>query len=86
MSWRIESLGRRTDLAFSRFAGEVQDHGDFLVLRTPSNPTYHWGNYLLFRSAPRSGDYQRWTALFEREFTPGGASANHGPAQSSSPA
>ncbi len=36
----VHSLGYRTDLIFSRFGGEVFDRGDYLVVRTPSNPPF----------------------------------------------
>lgn len=62
------ALGFRTELIFHRHDGEVVDcraqHGCRLI-RTPSNPTYYWGNYLLFDAAPRAGDEARWSALFE---------------------
>ena len=63
------ALGFRTELIFHRADGEVIDcraeHG-CRVIRTPSNPTYYWGNYLLFERAPQPGDAQRWPDLFER--------------------
>jgi len=62
-------LGFRTELIFHRFNGEVMDgraRYGCRVIRTPSNPWFYWGNYLLFDCAPRAGDAQRWTALFER--------------------
>jgi GNAT superfamily N-acetyltransferase len=63
------ALGFRSELIFHRADGEVIDcraeHG-CRVIRTPSNPTYYWGNYLLFEHAPRRGDEERWPALFER--------------------
>ncbi len=34
-------------------------------MRTPHNPTYYWGNFLLFDRAPREGDAARWLALFD---------------------
>jgi GNAT superfamily N-acetyltransferase len=62
-------LGFRSELIFHRADGEVIDlraeHGCRLI-RTPGNPTYYWGNYLLFDRAPRAGDAQRWEPLFER--------------------
>jgi RimJ/RimL family protein N-acetyltransferase len=61
------SLGWRTDLIFARFDGEVVDRGDYILVRTPSNPTFWWGNFLLFRHAPAAGDLARWMALFEQE-------------------
>ncbi|HEY9024893.1 MAG TPA: GNAT family N-acetyltransferase [Burkholderiaceae bacterium] len=61
------SLGWETDLIFARFDGEVSDRGNHLCVRTPANPTFWWGNFLLFQHAPGPGDLERWTALFEQE-------------------
>jgi ribosomal protein S18 acetylase RimI-like enzyme len=46
----------------------VLDCGDHLAIATPSNPTYYFGNYLLFNRAPRVDDYERWLAFFARAF------------------
>lgn len=40
----------------------------YLVVRSPSNPTFWWGNLLVFDAPPGEGDGQRWEALFEAEF------------------
>jgi ribosomal protein S18 acetylase RimI-like enzyme len=40
----------------------------YAVVRSPSNPTYHWGNLLLFDEPPRAGDGTRWEALFAAAF------------------
>lgn len=65
-------LGFRTELIFHRADGEVIDrraeHG-CRVIRTPSNPTFYWGNYLLFDRAPRPGDSERWPVLFDQLIT-----------------
>jgi RimJ/RimL family protein N-acetyltransferase len=61
------SLGWRTDLIFARFDGQVSDCGDHLRVLTPANPTFWWGNFLLFRHGPKPGDLERWMALFEEE-------------------
>jgi ribosomal protein S18 acetylase RimI-like enzyme len=63
----IRSLGHRTDLFFPRFEGEIIDRGDYLVILTRSNPTFYWGNYLIFDRPPAEGDYDRWRALFGQE-------------------
>jgi GNAT superfamily N-acetyltransferase len=63
----VHSLGYQTDLIFPAFDGEVIDRGDYLVIKTPSNPTFYWGNFLLFDSPPREGDYLIWRELFARE-------------------
>ena len=68
---QVRSLGYRTDLIFSTFNGEVLDRGDYLVIRTPSNPTFYWGNFLLFSRPPESGDFERWQVLFAEEIGAG---------------
>ncbi len=62
-----KSLGYRTDLIFPGFDGEIIDRGAYLVVRTPSNPTFYWGNFLLFENPPAEGEYARWTELFAKE-------------------
>jgi GNAT superfamily N-acetyltransferase len=66
----IGSLAFRTDLAMLEHSGSVvDDHGSHLVVRTPDNPTYWWGNFLLLRAAPTDTDDARgWLAAFESEF------------------
>jgi len=63
----IQSLGYRTDLIFLKFDGEISDHGDHLLIRTPANPKFYWGNFLLFSHPPREGDFEVWRDLFARE-------------------
>jgi GNAT superfamily N-acetyltransferase len=63
----VRSLGYRTDLIFPSFDGEIVDRGDYLVIRSPANPTFYWGNYLLFSRPPQEGDLRKWRDLFARE-------------------
>ena len=67
MVMQLRSLGYRTDLIFHRFGGDVTDRGRYLVVRTPRNPTYRWGNFLIFDGPPGPGDFGRWTERFGRE-------------------
>ena len=47
---QVTSLGFQTDLALRALEGaEVTDRGDYTVVRSPDNPTFWWGNYLLLR-------------------------------------
>ena len=64
---QLKSLGHQTDLLFRRFEGEVIDKGNYLIVRTPKNPGYRWGNCLLFQEPPKAGDLERWKALFAKE-------------------
>jgi RimJ/RimL family protein N-acetyltransferase len=67
MSGRVPSLGWQTELALARFDGSVARSGDALVVRTPANPTYWWGNYLLFDRPPVEGEADAWMARFEAQ-------------------
>jgi GNAT superfamily N-acetyltransferase len=65
----VRSLGYRTDLMVRLLEGSlVEDRGDYLVIRSPHNPTYWWGNFLLLAAPWRSGDAATWTAMFAAEF------------------
>ena len=71
------SLGWRTDLIFARFDGQVSNRGNHVLVRTPGNPTFWWGNFLLFQHAPGAGDLERWLALFEDEIAAGQPDSRH---------
>lgn len=56
----IASLGFRTDLMLLCLQGsQVDDRGDQLVVRSPHNPGYWWGNFVLFHDPPGVIDVQR---------------------------
>ena len=64
----ITSLGYRTDLMLLELSGsELTDRGEYVVVRTPANPSYWWGNYLLFRTAFALGDTASRLELFHHE-------------------
>jgi hypothetical protein len=64
----IQSLGFKTEMIFHRFDGIVLDRGDYIVVKTPSNPGFFFGNLLLFPEAPKLGSLERWKATFRKEF------------------
>ncbi len=64
----LKSLGRKTDLIFSRFEGQVIDRGDYIVIKTPSNPNFYWGNFIIFSKEPKPGDFKLWKSIFDEEF------------------
>jgi GNAT superfamily N-acetyltransferase len=65
----VKSLGFRTDLALRvREGAEVIDRGGYLVIRTPANPGFWWGNFLLLGRAPEPGTAGTWLARFAAEF------------------
>jgi len=71
------SLGWRTDLIFARFDAEVQMRSDHLLVRTPHNPSFYWGNFLLYDRAPREGDAADWLAAFESEIAASQPESRH---------
>lgn len=64
----LQNVGLSTDLEIARFEGLVKDRGDYLVVETPGNPSYYWGNYLIFPKEPTREDGERWTNHFRQEF------------------
>jgi len=66
---RVTSLGYRTDLTLRVLEGaEVTDRGDYLVVRSPGNPAYWWGNFLLLAEVPGPGTGGAWLDQFAAEF------------------
>jgi ribosomal protein S18 acetylase RimI-like enzyme len=65
----IRSLGYRTDLLVRALEGsQIEDRGDYLVIRSPHNPDFWWGNFLLLREPPAPGQADQWLARFAAEF------------------
>lgn len=61
--------GWATDLAVQRLTGAVVDErGDHLVLRSPAQPTFHWGNCVLVLDDALVDDADRWTGVFAAAF------------------
>lgn len=60
-------LGWRSHLLACSFGGEIALRDDCIVVRSPSNPTYYWGNCLILPSAPRDGDLAHWLRRFDEE-------------------
>jgi len=65
---RIRSLGCITDVMLIGWDGIVDDIDGAIRARSPSNPDFFFGNFLLFRDAPSAGDATRWIARFEAAF------------------
>jgi RimJ/RimL family protein N-acetyltransferase len=65
----VRSLAWRSDVALRARAGShVDDRGDHLVVRTPANPTFYWGNFLLLAAPPSADSVAHWVAVFEDAF------------------
>jgi GNAT superfamily N-acetyltransferase len=66
---RIESLAFRTDLALLQLGNsQVERHESYIAVRTPDNPTYWWGNFLLLQAAPSGTEVPAWEVVFTQTF------------------
>jgi ribosomal protein S18 acetylase RimI-like enzyme len=63
------SLGWRSHLLACRFGAEIVERDDCIVVRSPSNPTYYWGNCLILPTPPHDGDLSHWLRRFDEEIT-----------------
>jgi len=64
---RVRSLALTTDLGLAATHGIVIDRGDYIVVSTPDNPTFYYGNYLALPAAPQVGEVTYWTRRFSEE-------------------
>jgi GNAT superfamily N-acetyltransferase len=65
----ILPLDWATDIAVLEHAGStVEDRGDHLIVRTPHNPTFHWGNCVLVTDPDAVDDAKRWVQTFQSAF------------------
>lgn len=65
---KIDSLAFQTDLYFHRFTGVVLEYEDYLVVKTPTNPTFFWGNLLYFKNPPNDLSIKKWQQIFYQQF------------------
>ena len=68
----IRSLAFLTDLALRRLAGStVEDRGQYIAVRTPSNPTFRWGNFDLLAAPPPPDEVPRVLARYDADLPDG---------------
>jgi RimJ/RimL family protein N-acetyltransferase len=66
---RIEQLGLgwRTHLLACSQGGQFVERPDCIVVRSPDNPTYYWGNCLILPAAPCDEDLGHWLSVVDTE-------------------
>ncbi len=65
--WELRSVGLQTDLFIAGLDSEVIERERYLVVRTPSNPGFWWGNFLIYPEPPDRASYALWLADHARE-------------------
>ena len=63
------SLGLRTHMMLAAHSSHILERDDHVVVHTPDNPSFHWGNCLYFARPPRVDDCVRWLELFDEAIT-----------------
>jgi len=63
----VRSLGLSTDLQLLALRGTILDRDDYLVVITPDDPGYYYGNLLVFPAPPQVGEVGYWTRRFADE-------------------
>lgn len=61
--------GWRTDFILHREGALVHERDDCIVVRTPANPGFYWGNFLLLPAPPRDDALAHWRSRFDAEIT-----------------
>ena len=64
----IRSVGLATDLELAATRGVITDRGNYLVVATPADPDYYFGNMLVLPAAPQVGEVAYWSRKFAEEF------------------
>lgn len=65
----VSSLAWRTDIAILTASGStVTDCGTHLLVTTPDNPLYHWGNFLLLKELPLAGGAREVMGAYDTWF------------------
>jgi hypothetical protein len=64
----LRSLGLRTDLMLLGWEGVIDEHDGAIRARTPSNPDFYYGNFLLYPEPPAPGEPARWVEHFAAAF------------------
>ena len=66
---RVRSIAFQTDIGIRRLGGAtVADRGDHLVIETPANPDYWWGNFILLSTPPATGAADDLRTMFTGAF------------------
>lgn len=65
---KIDNLGYQTDFIARKLDGEFIKKDSYIVARMPRNPTFHWGNLLIFKNEPQEGDFDLWISAHMDEF------------------
>ncbi|MFT5288215.1 MAG: putative acetyltransferase [Planctomycetota bacterium] len=58
----------RTDAFITQLLGSMEQHDGYAILRTPDNPGFYFGNFLILEETPK--DLESWLRVFEECYGP----------------
>ncbi|RXJ70613.1 hypothetical protein CS022_22850 [Veronia nyctiphanis] len=61
------SIAQQSESIFHRFSGIVTHKDGYTLVKTPSNPTYFGGHYLILDSPPEADKFTHWEQTFRNE-------------------
>ena len=65
---KVRSLALTTELALAGTRGRITDRGDYLVIETPDDPGFYYGNLLVMPAPPQVGEVAFWSRRFHEHF------------------
>lgn len=65
------SLVTRTELAVAALSGTIVDGGDHLVVSTPTQPSFYWGNFVVAPAPRDAAEVAHWVARARAAAAPG---------------
>ena len=65
---QLKSKGLTTDLLLGKHMSRISVFDDHIVVDTPDNPKFFWGNYLIFRDSPKLDLIPYYISCFEKHF------------------
>jgi len=54
-------------MIFWRELSQIEDIGEAIIIRTPQNPTWNWGNLLVLESPPKLADISKWLQIIDEK-------------------
>jgi GNAT superfamily N-acetyltransferase len=63
----VRSIALTTELALLATRGRITDRGNYLVIETPDDPGYYYGNLLVLAAPPQLGEVAHWLRKFGDE-------------------
>lgn len=64
----IKSTALRSEFLVLGEEAEIEEQDEYFVVRSPQNPLFYWGNFLIFKHPPEVSDIPRWEKIFCKEF------------------